>query len=98
MARARRHRARGDALLEAKARVVEGPPSEAFAPETFAPETFAPETFAPETFTGGMRVFHPKFGYGTVLSADRNRLYIDFDKAGKKKVISDFVVPEELAG
>ena len=93
MARARRHRARGDALLEAKARVVEGPPSEAF-----APETFAPETFAPETFTGGMRVFHPKFGYGTVLSADRNRLYIDFDKAGKKKVISDFVVPEERAG
>ena len=88
MARARRHRARGDALLEAKARVVEGPPSEAF----------APETFAPETFTGGMRVFHPKFGYGTVLSADRNRLYIDFDKAGKKKVISDFVVPEERAG
>ncbi len=93
MARARRHRARGDALLEAKARVeakaraVGGPPSEAF----------APETFVPETFTRGMRVFHPKFGYGTVLSADRNRLYIDFDKAGKK-VISDFVVPEERAG
>ncbi len=66
--------------------------------EAFAAETFAPETFAPETFTRGMRVFHPKFGYGTVLSADRNRLYIDFDKAGKKKVISDFVVPEEQAG
>ncbi len=45
-----------------------------------------------------MRVFHPKFGYGRVLSADGGRLYIDFDKAGKKKVISDFVVPEGQAG
>ena len=82
MARARRRRARGDALIEAKARVVEGTPS---------------ETFAPETFARGMRVFHRKFGYGRVLSADGARLYIDFDKAGKKKVISDFVVPEEQA-
>ena len=83
MARAHRHRARGDALIEAKARVAEGPPS---------------ATFAPETFTRGMRVFHRKFGYGTVLSADGARLYIDFDKAGTKKVVSDFVVPEEQAG
>ncbi|MCH7794767.1 MAG: ATP-binding domain-containing protein, partial [Proteobacteria bacterium] len=83
MARAHRRRARGDALIEAKARVAEGPPS---------------ETFAPETFTRGMRVFHRKFGYGTVLSADGARLYIDFDKAGKKKVVSDFVVPEGQAG
>ncbi len=56
------------------------------------------EAFAPATFTQGMRVFHSKFGYGRVLSADGDRLYIDFDKAGKKKVISDFVVPEEQAG
>jgi DNA helicase-2/ATP-dependent DNA helicase PcrA len=83
MARARRHRARGDAVIEAEARLVEGPSSEAF---------------DPATFTRGMRVFHPKFGYGRVLSVDGARLYIDFDKAGKKKVISDFVVPEERAG
>ena len=56
------------------------------------------ETFAPETFTRGTRVFHRKFGYGTVLSADGARLQIDFDKAGKKKMVSDFVVPEDQAG
>ncbi len=52
----------------------------------------------PGAFAVGARVFHRKFGYGTVSAADGDRLDIDFDKAGKKKVISDFVVPEEQAG
>ena len=45
----------------------------------------------------GTRVFHKKFGYGTVRLAERERLTIGFDKAGEKKVISSFVVPEDQA-
>ncbi len=56
------------------------------------------EALPPGTFAPAMRVFHRKFGYGTVLTVEGARLHIDFDKAGKKKVISDFVVPEDQAG
>ena len=44
-------------------------------------------------FKPGVRVFHQKFGYGLVLSADGNKLEISFDKAGVKKVIDSFVTP-----
>ncbi|MEO1192935.1 MAG: UvrD-helicase domain-containing protein [Pseudomonadota bacterium] len=46
----------------------------------------------------GERVFHRKFGYGTVEAAEGERLTIAFDKAGQKKVVADFVVPAEQAG
>ena len=41
----------------------------------------------------GARVFHQKFGYGTVLAVEADRLEIEFDKAGTKKVIDSFVEP-----
>jgi len=37
------------------------------------------------------RVFHQKFGYGAVISMDGNKLEIQFEKAGKKVVMKDFV-------
>ena len=46
----------------------------------------------------GQRVFHRKFGYGTVRAAEGDRLSIRFDQAGDKKVIASFVVPEDQAG
>ncbi|MCH8155202.1 MAG: hypothetical protein IH786_08060 [Proteobacteria bacterium] len=49
-------------------------------------------------FSRGERVFHRKFGYGTVQAVDGDRLDIAFDKAGGKKVIASFVVPEDRAG
>ena len=52
----------------------------------------------PGAFAKGARVFHRKFGYGTVTAADGDRLDIDFDKAGRKKVISTYVVIEDQAG
>ena len=53
---------------------------------------------APATgFVPGHRIFHQKFGYGTVRQAEGDRLIIDFDKAGEKKVIASFVVPEDKA-
>ncbi len=42
-------------------------------------------------FAPGDRVFHQKFGMGTVRQADGDKLEISFDKAGDKKVISRFV-------
>jgi DNA helicase-2/ATP-dependent DNA helicase PcrA len=41
----------------------------------------------------GVRVFHQKFGYGTIQSMDGNKLEIAFEKAGTKKVLDSFVVP-----
>ena len=41
----------------------------------------------------GVRVFHQKFGYGKVLAADAGKLDIDFEKAGRKKVMENFVQP-----
>ena len=37
------------------------------------------------------RVFHIKFGPGTVAAIDGNKLTVDFDKAGRKMVLDSFV-------
>jgi DNA helicase-2/ATP-dependent DNA helicase PcrA len=42
-------------------------------------------------FAVGDRVFHQKFGYGTVRTVEDNKLSIDFEKAGDKKVMDAFV-------
>ncbi len=41
--------------------------------------------------TIGARVFHDKFGYGTVTDQEGNRLEIEFEIAGSKRVIDSFV-------
>jgi DNA helicase-2/ATP-dependent DNA helicase PcrA len=45
-------------------------------------------------FEEGARVFHIKFGPGSVVSADGPKLTIDFDKAGRKLVMESFVTRE----
>jgi DNA helicase-2/ATP-dependent DNA helicase PcrA len=42
-------------------------------------------------FAIGDRVFHQKFGYGTVRAVEDNKLAIDFEHAGDKKVMDAFV-------
>nr|WP_185985178.1 UvrD-helicase domain-containing protein [Aureimonas mangrovi] len=42
-------------------------------------------------FSLGDRVFHMKFGNGTVAVVEGNKLTIDFDKAGQKRVLDGFV-------
>ena len=42
-------------------------------------------------FAVGDRVFHQKFGYGTVRVVEDNKLSIDFEHAGDKKVMDAFV-------
>jgi DNA helicase II / ATP-dependent DNA helicase PcrA len=41
--------------------------------------------------TVGQRVFHSKFGYGTVAEIEGNKLEIDFEHAGRKRVLDSFV-------
>jgi DNA helicase-2/ATP-dependent DNA helicase PcrA len=43
------------------------------------------------TISIGSRVFHEKFGYGTVMAAEDDRLDVTFDKAGEKRVLDRFV-------
>jgi DNA helicase-2/ATP-dependent DNA helicase PcrA len=38
----------------------------------------------------GQRVFHSKFGYGTVAEIEGNKLEIDFEHAGRKPVLDSF--------
>jgi DNA helicase-2/ATP-dependent DNA helicase PcrA len=44
-------------------------------------------------YAEGARVFHQKFGYGRVVAAEAGKLDIEFDKAGRKKVMDSFVEP-----
>jgi len=41
--------------------------------------------------TVGTRVFHQKFGYGRIKAKDGDKLEIEFEKAGRKKVMGSFV-------
>ena len=48
-------------------------------------------------FTEGDRVFHQKFGYGIVTGIEGDKLDIDFEKAGLKKIVARFVVDADSA-
>ncbi len=39
----------------------------------------------------GQRVFHQKFGYGAVAEIEGNKLEIDFETSGRKRVLDSFV-------
>ncbi|WP_417310865.1 ATP-dependent helicase [Devosia sp.] len=39
----------------------------------------------------GERVFHLKFGYGAIEQIEGNKLTVEFEKAGRKKVLESFV-------
>jgi DNA helicase-2/ATP-dependent DNA helicase PcrA len=47
---------------------------------------------AVSAFSEGDRVFHRKFGYGTVEATEGDKLEVAFDKAGVKHVVAGFVV------
>jgi len=48
-------------------------------------------TSAASDYKRGDRVFHLKFGYGLVTAIEGNKLTVNFEKAGEKKVIDSFV-------
>ena len=41
--------------------------------------------------TLGLRVFHTKFGYGVIAEIEGNKLEIDFETAGRKRVVDSFI-------
>lgn len=41
--------------------------------------------------SAGMRVFHEKFGYGTIQNIEGNKLEIEFETAGPKRMMDSFV-------
>ncbi|CAN7348992.1 UvrD-helicase domain-containing protein [Rhizobium sp. LjRoot98] len=45
----------------------------------------------PSKFSVGDRVFHIKFGNGNIAAIEGNKLTIDFDRAGQKRVLDGFV-------
>ena len=47
---------------------------------------------AVSSFTKGDRIFHQKFGYGAVMGIEGDKLDIEFEKSGAKKVVAKFVV------
>lgn len=42
----------------------------------------------------GERVFHDKFGYGTIQDVEGNKLNVEFENSGLKRVVDTFVQPE----
>jgi DNA helicase-2/ATP-dependent DNA helicase PcrA len=68
----------------AKARKARGP-------TTIEGELVAASSGEP-AFRPGERVSHQKFGAGTIADVDGNKLTIDFDTAGRKRVVDSFVV------
>jgi DNA helicase-2/ATP-dependent DNA helicase PcrA len=58
---------------------------------TIEGELVARSTGAASAFVIGDRVFHQKFGNGNVTLVDGNKLTVQFDKAGEKRVVDSFV-------
>ena len=46
---------------------------------------------AVSAYTVGDRVFHQKFGYGAIRGIEGDKLDIEFEKAGSKKVVARFI-------
>ncbi len=76
----------GGGLLARRPRVIEAGPWEV-----------KERPAASSSYQRGDRVFHDKFGYGTVTAVDDDRLEIAFDKADTKRVLDRFVRPAENA-
>ena len=50
---------------------------------------------AVSAYAEGDRVFHQKFGYGEIMAIEGDKLDIEFDNAGAKKVVARWVIPAD---
>jgi DNA helicase-2/ATP-dependent DNA helicase PcrA len=80
-----------DAARQASAKPKTSAPKPKRAPLTIEGELVAKSTGTVSPFSLGDRVFHQKFGNGNVTHIDGNKLTIQFDKAGEKRVVDSFV-------
>jgi DNA helicase II / ATP-dependent DNA helicase PcrA len=61
-------------------------------PKTIEGKLVASSTRGGAGYRAGERVFHEKFGYGRIVEVDGNKLTVNFEKAGEKRVVDGFVV------
>ncbi len=61
------------------------------APVTIEGELVTKSTGVTSDYKVGDRVFHQKFGNGNVVQVEGNKLTIQFDRAGEKKIVDRFV-------
>ncbi|BCP54409.1 DNA helicase [Kaistia sp. 32K] len=61
------------------------------APRQIEGELVAKSTGSASKYKLGERVFHQKFGYGAIVEIEGNKLTVDFEKTGTKKVVDSFV-------
>ena len=59
--------------------------------QPFQPSSAVIDMEAVSSFTQGDRIFHQKFGYGYIMGIEGDKLDIEFEKAGSKKVVAKFV-------
>ncbi len=88
-----RHLAEAASLRERAARPAAGTrgANRRAPPLTIEGELVAKSTGTVSPYTVGDRVFHLKFGNGNVTHVEGNKLVIQFDKAGEKRVLDSFV-------
>ena len=56
-------------------------------------ELVASSTGRTSAYDVGARVYHNKFGYGAVTEVDGNKLTVEFENAGRRRVVDDFLQP-----
>ena len=91
MRQGRRRRDRANRAGRAAAGPRSGGRAQARSPLTLEGELVARSSGPVSDFAVGDRVFHLKFGNGNVTAVDGNKLSIQFDKAGEKRVVDSFV-------
>jgi DNA helicase-2/ATP-dependent DNA helicase PcrA len=69
------------------------PPAMAARPVQYDADDFDFNQDVEESLGPGDQVAHPKFGTGRIVAVDGNKLEIDFQNGGRKKVIASFVHP-----
>jgi DNA helicase II / ATP-dependent DNA helicase PcrA len=85
---------RAQAFYEAKSqqyRAGSSKPAGRNVPPTIEGELVASSSADAGGFGRGDRIFHDKFGYGRIAGVDGNKLTVDFEKAGEKRVVASFV-------
>ena len=60
-------------------------------PKLIDGEVIARSTGTATQFAAGERVFHQKFGYGQVTDVDGNKLTVEFEVSGSKRVLDSFL-------
>jgi DNA helicase II / ATP-dependent DNA helicase PcrA len=83
-------RARGESYDQSNEWVAAPAPLPRRPPPLPAPELSVPRRVAPSGIAVGDRVFHEKFGYGSVRSLEAGKLEVEFP-TGRKKVMDSFV-------